>query len=253
MGEPPRHRHHRRTVTQRIAQRLHETDAAAIDQIGRILREIGAPSTFALVEAAEALDAAGGEPTVDGSRRRTLGGVFFALVRKQVTYQQRGRIWPEMRQRAVAAAGPRMTPPTHPTTAPLDRGRWEDRLAYLQAIGEDHGGATKVNCTIIGRPGEVIIKADVVVAAMPTVSIPALPKGVPQPPESGTMIMVYIARKQWQRVAAALDDPADALIIEGFAIYDEAIHGLALLAMVVTSKKLQAAKRRPTLPPGASE
>jgi hypothetical protein len=31
---------------------------------------------------------------LDGSRRRTLGGVFFRLVREQTTPAERSRIWP---------------------------------------------------------------------------------------------------------------------------------------------------------------
>ncbi len=41
----------------------------------------------------------------DGSRRRTLGGVFFKLAKEQATPEERGRIWvPKTRRQKPKAA-----------------------------------------------------------------------------------------------------------------------------------------------------
>jgi hypothetical protein len=54
---------------------------------------------------------------------------------------------------------------------------------------------------------------------------------------------VYIAFKQWSKVADALRNPEDALIGEGYPTLDERIPGMAVFATNVTTKLLQQAKR----------
>ena len=99
--------------------------------------------------------------------------------------------------------------------------------------------------TLVGRPGKVVEKEQFVVTAMPTMKIPALPKGVPVPTDTTqTQIMVYIAQKQWRRVAEAIKNDEDVLIVEGFAIYEPQIKGMAVLASNVTTKLLQQSKRQ---------
>jgi hypothetical protein len=73
---------------------------------------------------------------------------------------------------------------------------------------------------------------------------PPLPKGMPKPPETPTLYVVYIAHKQWRKVAEAIQKPEDVLIIEGFPTYDPELKGLAVFATNVTTKLLQAAKRQ---------
>ena len=58
--------------------------------------------------------------------------------------------------------------------------------------------------------------------------------------------MVYIVAKQWRKVAEALEDPDDSLIIEDVPVYDPQLPGLALLAQSVATKGLQAVKRAVT-------
>jgi len=67
-----------------IAAELGETKPQPIALIGRIMRRLGSVQTWELVERVHALEAAGGMQTSDGSRRRTPGGVFFALVKQHL-------------------------------------------------------------------------------------------------------------------------------------------------------------------------
>jgi molybdopterin-guanine dinucleotide biosynthesis protein len=53
-----------------------------------------------------------------------------------------------------------------------------------------------------------------------------------------------IARKQWAKVAEAIQDPADALIVEGYPALDPQLRGIAVFTLSVTTKRLQAAKRQ---------
>jgi len=72
--------------------------------------------------------------------------------------------------------------------------------------------------------------------------VPSLPKGLPTPPATPTFSTVYIAKKQWVKVADAIENPDDVLILEGWATDDAEREGMAVFATNVTTK-LAAAKR----------
>ena len=80
-------------VTQ-IATTLGETEHVPLMHIRRIVQTLGSDRTLQLLAQAQAVEAQGGLMVLDGSRRRTLGGVFFRLVREQTTPAERNRIWP---------------------------------------------------------------------------------------------------------------------------------------------------------------
>jgi len=106
--------------------------------------------------------------------------------------------------------------------------------------------ATSVKITVIGRPGAVVEHGQAVVLALVSEKVPAVPKGLPEPP-AGTRYIVFVARKQWSKVAEALaTDPEDAAIIEGYAALDPRVEGIAVYATSATTKRLQAAKRAAT-------
>jgi molybdopterin-guanine dinucleotide biosynthesis protein len=61
---------------------------------------------------------------------------------------------------------------------------------------------------------------------------------------AGTRYTVFVARKQWGKIAEALAaDAEDAAIIEGYAALDPRVEGIAVYATSATTKRLQAAKR----------
>jgi len=100
-----------------------------------------------------------------------------------------------------------------------------------------------VKITVIGRPGTAVEQGQAVVLALVSEKVPDLPKGLPEPP-AGTRYTVFIARKQWAKIAAALAaDPEDAAIIEGYAALDPRVDGIAVYATSATTKRTQAAKR----------
>ena len=55
--------------------------------------------------------------------------------------------------------------------------------------------------------------------------------------------MVYIAGKQWRKVANSTQDPQDKLILEGYPVFDRRLGAMAVFATNVTTKNLQAARR----------
>ncbi len=80
-------------VVQGIAAELGETEDVAQMLIKRIVRTLGEERTRELVRHAKVVEEQGGMMLPDGSRRRTLGGVFFKLAKEQATPEERGRIW----------------------------------------------------------------------------------------------------------------------------------------------------------------
>ncbi len=91
------------------------------------------------------------------------------------------------------------------------------------------GEAMTVKLTVIGRPGTVVERGDVVLVVMRSEKAPALPKGVPAPPSPQTDYMVLIGMKQWRKVAEALAaDPADKLLIEGYPTVQPEFAGITV-------------------------
>ena len=78
----------------RIATTLGETEPVPTKQIQRIVQTLGEDRALQLMAQAVAIEQQGGQLLPDGSRRRTLGGIFFRLVRDQATPEQHRRIWP---------------------------------------------------------------------------------------------------------------------------------------------------------------
>jgi len=99
-----------------IAAELGETADVAQLLIKRIVRTLGEDRTRELVRQAQAVEDQGGMLVPDGSRRRTLGGVFFKLAKDQATPEERGRIWVPKNRRPKPKAASNGT--GEPTAAP---------------------------------------------------------------------------------------------------------------------------------------
>ncbi len=224
-------------AVQTIAQTLGETDRAVIAQLRRAIRVLGVDATHALVAETQQLEAQGGMLTRDGSRRRTPGGVFFQLVLQRMPTRDRWFVfrYDKRRQKgrppgstnALAAGEPPFT---------------LDLLPEIIAQIQQWGGATTVKITVIGRPTQAIERGEVIILGLINERAPSLPKGLPAPP-TPTKYVVLVARKQWQKVADALNNADDRLIVEGYPTYTPQHAGITVYATSVTTKQLQAAKR----------
>jgi PHAX RNA-binding domain len=91
-------------AAQQIAATLGETEPVPLMHIRRIVQTLGPERALQLLEQAQTVEAQGGLLLLDGSRRRTPGGVFFRLVREQTTPAERRRIWPWIKKPKPAAA-----------------------------------------------------------------------------------------------------------------------------------------------------
>ncbi len=102
-----------------------------------------------------------------------------------------------------------------------------------------------MNVTIIGRPGEIVERQGVIILAMKHTTAPSLPKGLPAPPMQPTSYLIFVSQKQWKKVADAITNPEDKLIIEGYPVHHPRFAGITVYATQVTTTLLQAAKRQP--------
>lgn len=67
----------------------------------------------------------------------------------------------------------------------------------------------------------------------------ALPKNMPVPKLPSMIYTVYIDSKEWQKVAMALEDPEDILILQGLPyVYSESGR-VFVFVLTATTEKLQ--------------
>jgi hypothetical protein len=218
------------TTPQRVAQiaeALGETEPQPLQQIRRLVKVMGAEFAQELLRETQAVEAGGGLFLERENRRRTPGGVFFHLARNRMTKQQRGKVF----------ANPVTSPPaTVPTFQP------DNLPEVLQSLTQYYGKVSTVKLTLIGRPTQVVDRGEVVIFGLLNDKTPALPKGLPAPPQQ-TKYLVLLAKKQWNKVDKSIKAEDDVLIIEGYPAYEPRHAGITVYALSVTTKKQQQAKR----------
>lgn len=219
-----------RVLAGEIAEQLGEKDLKPCRQIEAIVEHAGVEFARSLVQEARKIEAQGGWTLPDQSRRRTLGGVFFHLARARLPYQLKKFIF-----------DPAGIKPTSPATRPF---HWEERASVLETLLQEQGVVSTVKVTLIGRPGKVEIRNNLVITTMSHLTrFPNLPKGMPAPPETPTVYTVYISLKQWRRTEATLSNVDDMLIIEGVCVFDPQIRAIAVFATSLTSRVIEQNRR----------
>jgi len=224
-------------IVDEIATQLGETEEEPIRQINRAVRILGEHRVRTVVARALDIEAAGRMMRADGSQKRSLGGVFFILMRDDVGRKDFYRIFKGGQQQRTNGPGAA----ARTTTVPFD---WATFGANAAEAMSEAGEATTVKLTVIGRPGKVVERGDVALVAMRSEKAPSLPKGVPAPPSPQTDYMVLVGMKQWRKVAEALAaDPADKLLIEGYPTVQPEVAGITVYATSATTTGIQAGKR----------
>jgi hypothetical protein len=225
-------------VAQQIARTLDETESKPISQIVLIVEKCGIEFAQAILTETQAIEAQGGMMLQKQSRRRTPGGIFFYLARRKMPNTLARLIFPS-HFNSPSKQGTKKNV-SKGELAPLPKLDWSERAKIIQSLLDEKGALTTVKVVLIGRPGRIdTSRKDLVITTMSHALKPAtFPKGVPPPPDIPTLYTVYIAAKQWQKVKDSINDPEDALIIEGTCAYDDEIGGMAVFAMSMTSKML---------------
>jgi hypothetical protein len=200
----------------------------------RLIKRVGWPVCERALRDTRDIEESGGLWSVHEKRRRSIGGTFFALL-KDRSVEARWMLFHLQvlqRQKAERSAAALAEPPF----------TWEQRGEFVREILVQPGQAMTAKLTLIGRPEKVIQRQDFVVTALEYRGNPSFPKGLPVPKSMRATYTVYIAAKQWQKVAALLKNAEDQLIVEGFCMGDPESGGIVVFAQSVTTKVLQRQK-----------
>lgn len=226
-----------RQIAAKIADQLGEKQHGPRKLVREVVERCGVAFAQEVLKDTEEVMALGGMLTAAADRLRTKGGVFFYLARGRMSDEIRQIIFPPrmIRNRQQASSFAAGEPEFH----------WADRLNILRPLLDEQGEASTVKITLIGRPGKIEIRKDLVITTMShSAGAPTFPRGVPALPETPTVYTVYIAAKQWKRVESALqEDPGDVMIVEGMCAYDAELPGIAVYATRATTKFTEAARR----------
>ncbi len=162
-------------------------------------------------------------------------------MRAQASPEEVARIFPPRPRQQRRQGAKRDAPEGQAPAVPAFT--WDDYPTVVAELQRGLGEATSVKITVIGRPAQVLERGDVAIVALTSEKVPSLPKGLPAP-SAPTNYAVFIARKQWQKVARAAQNPQDLLIVEGYPTVDPRFAGITVLATQATTKQLQQAERQ---------
>jgi PHAX RNA-binding domain len=217
------------TVDQ-LAAALQETN---MELLKRVLVVLGPDHAAQILKETLEVEAHGGMLVHTGVRRRTPGGVFFLLVRRQATSSQRDWLFP------------RSTRQHRPQPAQAQVLTWDKLPGIVQTLAtQPVGEARSMKLTLIGRPGKVEVRQTCVVFQMQGKPPSSLPRGLPPVPTTPPIIWtVMVALRQWNRVKDSLaTHQEDALIIEGYGLLQGTQH--VLMAQSCISMLQQRAQKQ---------
>jgi len=217
-------------IAAEIAQQVGEIDNKPRQQIARIVMLCGAEFAQQVLQETLTTEAAGGLMTTDGGRRRTPGGVFFYLARNRMPDEERQQVfypWDASARQWTA----------HEAQFPLFD--WDTRRQILETVLGNKGAVSEVKINLIGRPAAIERRQNLVIVTMADQisETIAFPGGVPKPTADPVTYVIYIAAKQWERIAKVVEAGEDELAVDGVCAYDAEIGGLAVFATYATTRK----------------
>jgi hypothetical protein len=222
-----------KTLAQEIAETLGEKGKLVLKQIDVIIEKFGVDSAVAMLRETLDIEANGGMMISEGTRRRTLGGIFFHLARERADPTERYQL-----SQSYILKNMRQTGEWTPDVPRRYKLRIKGYLELVKNPGEVKG----VKIILTGRPGRLQTYKDLIVTTMQGTGIPnQFPKGVPQPPSTPTNYVIYISAKQWKKVAEAMQNPEDSLIIEGYCNLDPDTKAIAVYATALTTRLIRGA------------
>jgi hypothetical protein len=175
-----------------IAAQLGETTSGPCARSWRRVRTLGPERAQAFVAQALEVEANGGMLIPDGSRKCTLGGIFFYLVHTQVSDEalqiNRAWRWQQWKQRQPAKAKTTAAP----APPPLLPFVWDGADPIIAELTATVGEAATGKVTEIGRPNQVVERQGVIILALGSTKPPTLPKGLPPLPSAPTTYIIFI-------------------------------------------------------------
>lgn len=224
-----------KTVVQHIADELGEGEKKPQRQIRQIVERAGIEFAERLLQETKEIEANGGMTIDSGDRKRTPGGVYFYLARRDLPEDDRDAIFHAWR----VALRKRNEREAH-----FDEFSWEERSSIIKTLlASKVGEIAELKVSLTGRLGEIERREYLIITTMEhRIDPDSLPKGVPQPPTDPMQYVVYISAKQWERVEKAVED--DDIIVEGYCTFDKETDQYTIYTTYVTTQKLQRKERK---------
>ncbi len=227
-----------------IADRLGETDTMPRLLVKQIVYKCGAELASAWFNETLRVEEQGGMMMETLGRRRTPGGVFFFIAKKNMPaeYLQdvfpKEAVWRKKKDaRLTQPSESPAAPPPEPEDPPFD---WEQRVQLLKELFDEPGKTLSVKVVVVGRPDSVHINVNQVTLTIKrNFQLAHIPKGVPRPPVFPTTTTIYVPLKMWNKVEEALKDLQDRLVVEGFAAIEPGKQGYSVYGTLVTTAVLQ--------------
>lgn len=226
------------SITREIAQALNERERKPLRQIESIIRLCGEEFARDLLKETLEVEANGGMYTTSGDKKRTLGGIFFALARNKMPEEEKLQVfylWVNRARKRVAHE------------SQFEPFEWDLRQAVIEQLKKAQGEINDVKITLQGRHSQIERRQNLIITTM-THTIPesiTMPAGVPHPKPFEMPYTVYIGAKQWEQVEEALESNAtDQLIVEGYAAFDPETNAMAVFALTATTIQLAKKARR---------
>lgn len=212
-------------IAQEIADTLGETEKGPRFLVADIILHCGVEFAQDVLRQTIEIEAKDGLLTNNKSRRRTMGGVFFYVAKGRLEPAVREKIFPDRKKEEQARQ------------LALPPFEWANRAQVFAEI-QKQGKAEDVRVVVIGHPGDIVKRQNLVIAKMKhEAPLPSLPKGVPPIPEDhNTEYTIYMGYEQWGKAEKTLG-PDKVLVIEGLSIYDPEIPGIAVFATAIKTRK----------------
>lgn len=225
-----------RTFVRQAAKRLDETELGPRTHLHTIVEWYGFKRVITWIEEAERIEAAGGEMLPDGSRRRTLGGIFFRVVCDAISSRDRQYLFPKQNRKIIKALAKADQPCIE----------WADRYSVINEAPYQIRKIISVKITIVAEIDKAIERESFTLLKLQyDGNIPILPKGIPIPPQPmPTNYIVYIGHRQWAKVKQSLTNPEDVLIIEGIPIIDPKYNAITVYATKTDTKVTQVERHK---------
>lgn len=235
-----------RNAARQIIRILNETQRQPMTQIKQIIEHLGSDFAYEMLNKTQEIDSRGGMMLGDGSRPRTIGGIFFLLVREWLQAEGQidmlKQIFPHRRIIPPGSFSDRPRPPQPP---PLPAATWEDRGPLITEVLQEQGQANNIRVTLMGRFLKVVERQRFTIVTMKQIErLTSLPRGLPAPEKVfQTIYVVFIGSRQWRRLKQALANPEDVAIIEGTQFYDPEYRTLSVLAINCTTRFMEQERR----------
>jgi hypothetical protein len=227
-------------VAAEIARRLREYKPFPKQMILELVEIFGTEQTLTWMKEALRIEAEGGMITEKGNRKRTLGGIFFYLARQAAP----GTKAEELFQASLEGRGKR--PPRKTPEYPIVEVEEEQALETTQAMRKELAGKIgSIKLTITGRPLKLLKTPKYYIAVLiHNGHLPYVAKGLPKPPQSRVYYVIYMTYRQWDKVALAIENPDDLMIVEGMCTFDPTIKKVVVFATNTSTQFMERRKAR---------